>query len=123
MNFHNVRRSTLQSNFKCFSMENSNVEVRHVSKPDTYQLHSHEMAVLSLKFAHSGKWFISTGEDNVVHAWRTPYGANLFSVSPCILVLLFLYLWALFTRLQYLQYDLQIKNSAGTLRSFQMRKC
>lgn len=36
-------------------MENSNVEVLHVTKPDKYQLHLHESCVLSLKFAHCGK--------------------------------------------------------------------
>ncbi|CAK7312262.1 Transducin-like enhancer protein 4 [Vulpes lagopus] len=59
-------------------MENSNVEVLHVTKPDKYQLHLHESCVLSLKFAHCGKWFISTGKDNLLNAWRTPYGASIF---------------------------------------------
>nr|XP_014342482.1 PREDICTED: transducin-like enhancer protein 4 isoform X2 [Latimeria chalumnae] len=59
-------------------MENSNVEVLHVSKPDKYQLHLHESCVLSLKFAHCGKWFVSTGKDNLLNAWRTPYGASIF---------------------------------------------
>lgn len=36
-------------------MENSNVEVLHVTKPDKYQLHLHESCVLSLRFAHCGK--------------------------------------------------------------------
>uniref|UniRef100_UPI00358F55DC transducin-like enhancer protein 4 isoform X2 n=1 Tax=Myxine glutinosa TaxID=7769 RepID=UPI00358F55DC len=59
-------------------MESSNVEVLHHSKPDKYQLHLHESCVLSLKFAHCGKWFISTGKDNLLNAWRTPYGASIF---------------------------------------------
>jgi len=59
-------------------MENSNVEVLHCSKPDKYQLHLHESCVLSLKFANSGKWFVSTGKDNLMNAWRTPYGASIF---------------------------------------------
>ncbi|XP_059081122.1 protein groucho-like isoform X3 [Tigriopus californicus] len=59
-------------------MESSNVEVLHCSKPDKYQLHLHESCVLSLKFAHSGKWFASTGKDNLLNAWRTPYGASIF---------------------------------------------
>ncbi|KAM6034786.1 transducin-like enhancer protein 4 isoform 5-T5 [Theristicus caerulescens] len=59
-------------------MENSNVEVLHVTKPDKYQLHLHESCVLSLKFAHCGKWFVSTGKDNLLNAWRTPYGASIF---------------------------------------------
>ena len=59
-------------------MENSNVEVLHCSKPDKYQLHLHESCVLSLKFANCGKWFVSTGKDNLLNAWRTPYGASIF---------------------------------------------
>ena len=63
------------------SMESSNVEVLHSSKPDKYQLHLHESCVLSLKFAYCGKWFVSTGKDNLLNAWRTPYGASIFQVS------------------------------------------
>jgi len=61
-------------------MENSNVEVLHHSKPDKYQLHLHDSCVLSLKFAYCGKWFVSTGKDNLLNAWRTPYGASIFQV-------------------------------------------
>uniref|UniRef100_A0A674B3L0 Transducin-like enhancer protein 1 n=1 Tax=Salmo trutta TaxID=8032 RepID=A0A674B3L0_SALTR len=59
-------------------MESSNVEVLHVTKPDKYQLHLHESCVLSLQFASCGKWFVSTGKDNLLNAWRTPYGASIF---------------------------------------------
>jgi len=59
-------------------MENSNVEVLHCTKPDKYQLHLHDSCVLSLKFASCGKWFVSTGKDNLLNAWRTPYGASIF---------------------------------------------
>lgn len=59
-------------------MESSHVEVLHTAKSDKYQLNLHESCVLSLKFAHSGKWFISTGKDNYLNAWRTPYGASIF---------------------------------------------
>lgn len=62
-------------------MENSNVEVMHANKPDKYQLHLHESCVLSLKFAAGGKWFVSTGKDNLLNAWRTPYGASIFQVN------------------------------------------
>lgn len=62
-------------------MENSNVEVLHATKPDKYQLHLHESCVLSLRFAACGKWFVSTGKDNLLNAWRTPYGASIFQVS------------------------------------------
>ncbi|CAH2049221.1 unnamed protein product, partial [Iphiclides podalirius] len=59
-------------------MENSQVEVLHCGKPDRYQLLLHESCVLSLKFAAAGKWFVSTGKDNLLNAWRTPYGASIF---------------------------------------------
>nr|XP_060640983.1 transducin-like enhancer protein 2 isoform X1 [Anolis sagrei ordinatus] len=59
-------------------MESSNVEILHVTKSEKYQLHLHESCVLSLKFATCGKWFISTGKDNLLNAWRTPYGASIF---------------------------------------------
>ncbi|XP_073960164.1 protein groucho-like isoform X5 [Choristoneura fumiferana] len=59
-------------------MENSHVEVLHAGKPDRYQLLLHESCVLALKFAHQGKWFASTGKDNLLNAWRTPYGASIF---------------------------------------------
>lgn len=78
-------------------MESSNVEVLHSTKPDKYQLHLHESCVLSLKFAYCGKWFVSTGKDNLLNAWRTPYGASIFQVCVCSLarpfpsVTLFLY--------------------------------
>lgn len=66
----------------CFirSMESSNVEVLHINGAEKYQLNLHESCVLSLKFAHTGKWFITTGKDNLLNAWRTPYGASLFQV-------------------------------------------
>ena len=59
-------------------MENSHVEVLHCNKPEKYQLNLHESCVLSLKFANSGKWFVSTGKDNLLNSWRTPYGASIF---------------------------------------------
>ncbi|VTJ90842.1 Hypothetical predicted protein [Marmota monax] len=59
-------------------MESSGVEVLHVRKPEKYQLHLHESCVLSLKFASCGRWFVSTGKDNLLNAWRTPYGASIF---------------------------------------------
>uniref|UniRef100_UPI00358E4127 transducin-like enhancer protein 3 isoform X6 n=1 Tax=Myxine glutinosa TaxID=7769 RepID=UPI00358E4127 len=62
-------------------MESSNVEVLHCTKPDKYQLHLHDSCVLSLKFAHCGKWFVSTGKDNLLNAWRTPYGASIFQAD------------------------------------------
>ena len=57
------------------------MQVLHTLKPDKYQLHLHESCVLSLKFAATGKWFVSTGKDNLLNAWRTPYGASIFQVN------------------------------------------
>ena len=65
-------------------MESSNVEVLHINGAEKYQLNLHESCVLSLKFAHTGKWFITTGKDNLLNAWRTPYGASLFQVRSSI---------------------------------------
>ena len=62
-------------------MENSTIEVLHDVKSEKYQLHLHESCVLSLKFAHSGKWFITTGKDHAINSWRTPYGASIFQVN------------------------------------------
>ncbi|XP_036624942.1 transducin-like enhancer protein 2 [Trichosurus vulpecula] len=59
-------------------LESSMVEILHARKPEKYQLHLHENCVLSLKFSSSGKWFVSTGKDNLLNAWRTPYGASIF---------------------------------------------
>nr|CAD7204060.1 unnamed protein product [Timema douglasi] len=55
--------------------------VLHAAKSDKYQLHLHESCVLSLRFAACGKWFVSTGKDNLLNAWRTPYGASIFQVG------------------------------------------
>lgn len=68
-------------------MESSTVEVLNDTKPDRYQLYLHESCVLSLKFARSGKWFVSTGKDNMLNAWRTPYGANIFQYKESSSVL------------------------------------
>uniref|UniRef100_A0A915DEN1 Uncharacterized protein n=1 Tax=Ditylenchus dipsaci TaxID=166011 RepID=A0A915DEN1_9BILA len=59
-------------------MENNQVEVLNINRPEKYVLHDHESCVLALKFAHSGKWFVSTGKDNAFNTWRTPSGYRLF---------------------------------------------
>ncbi|CAB4068540.1 GROUCHO [Lepeophtheirus salmonis] len=68
-------------------MESSHVEVLHTNQPEKYQLHLHESCVLSLKFANCGKWFVSTGKDNLLNAWRTPYGASIFQSNESSSVL------------------------------------
>lgn len=39
-------------------------------------------ALLTSPFASPppGRWFVSTGKDNLLNAWRTPYGASIFQV-------------------------------------------
>jgi WD40 repeat protein len=64
-------------------MEQNLIDILNISstKPDKYRLTSHESCVLALKFARSGKWFVSTSKDNQLTGWKTPYGAKLFDVS------------------------------------------
>lgn len=33
------------------------------------------------RISFAGKWFVSTGKDNLLNAWRTPYGASIFQVG------------------------------------------
>lgn len=63
-------------------MEGSPIDVVNVSssKPEKFRLTSHESCVLALKFARSGKWFVSASKDNQLVGWKTPYGAKLFEV-------------------------------------------
>jgi WD40 repeat protein len=60
-------------------MESSEVEVLHSKQQEKYKLQLHESCVLALKFANSGKWFATAGKDNALNAWRSPYGASIFS--------------------------------------------
>ncbi|CEF68422.1 Si:ch211-81i17.1 [Strongyloides ratti] len=62
-------------------MENSTIEVLNHVNRSKYTLHMHDSCVLSLKFASTGKYFISTGKDNVLNCWRAPYGANIFQLK------------------------------------------
>ena len=57
------------------------MEVLHSNKTDKYTLKAHESCVLSLKFAHSGKWFLTTGKDNLINCVTTSNGAILYKVS------------------------------------------
>jgi len=60
-------------------LENSTVEVVNLMNTNCkYQLHLHESCILSLKFANSGKWFISTGKDRLLNCWRSPFGGSIF---------------------------------------------
>jgi len=60
-------------------LANSHVEVLNLLNSNCkYQLHLHESCVLSLKFANSGKWFITTGKDKILNSWRSPFGASIF---------------------------------------------
>ena len=70
--------------FVAYSMENNFVEVYNENKTDRYQLVLHESCVLSLKYAHNGNWFVSTGKDSMLNAWRNPYGASIFQVRRAL---------------------------------------
>lgn len=101
-------------------MENSSVELLPVNsaamvasggvtpRGEKYQLQLHETCVLSLKFAGSGKWFISTGKDNLLESWRTHLGANLFQVLLLIFLALDLRVHILWTSLLLLQFYLNV---------------
>ena len=62
-------------------MASSNVDVLLINESEKYQLHLHDSCVLSLKFAHNGKWFITTSKDNLLNAMKTPYGPRIFQMS------------------------------------------
>lgn len=54
-------------------MENSIIEVMKTNnKADKKQLKMHDSCVLALKFAASGKWFISTGKDKLLNLCGSP---------------------------------------------------
>uniref|UniRef100_A0A915N7R3 Groucho/TLE N-terminal Q-rich domain-containing protein n=2 Tax=Meloidogyne TaxID=189290 RepID=A0A915N7R3_MELJA len=75
-------------NWVAVGLEDSNVQVLN-SEPmsEKYLISAHQSCVLSLKFANSGKWFVSTGKDNVVNCWRTPYGYRLIKTKEVSSVL------------------------------------
>ncbi|KAI0982059.1 hypothetical protein GJ496_002121 [Pomphorhynchus laevis] len=68
-------------------MENSLIEVISTSRVEKYQLHMHDSCVLSLRFANTGKWFISTGKDNMIYCWRSPIGTSIFQIKETSSVL------------------------------------
>nr|CDS27001.1 groucho 2 [Hymenolepis microstoma] len=68
-------------------MESDEIEIFAPGHIDRYQVKMHESCVLSLKFAHSGAWFASTGKDSWLHGWKPPHGANLFKVKENLSVL------------------------------------
>uniref|UniRef100_A0A183BVJ3 WD_REPEATS_REGION domain-containing protein n=1 Tax=Globodera pallida TaxID=36090 RepID=A0A183BVJ3_GLOPA len=72
-------------------LQNNKVEVLHMNNRQQQQeksvLYGHQNCVVSLKVAHSGKWFVSTGNDSVVNCWRSPYGHRLLKSKESGLVL------------------------------------
>ncbi|CAL8077107.1 unnamed protein product [Calicophoron daubneyi] len=58
-----------------------------VSQPQHFRLTHHESCVLALRFAHLGEWFLTTGKDHQVNAWRTPFGACLLETKEAASVL------------------------------------
>ena len=70
------------SDWLAVGMEDSMIELLHSNRPEKYQINFHEDSVLSVKFANSGKWFVSTGkDDNQVNTWGAPQGALLFQTK------------------------------------------
>uniref|UniRef100_A0A0X3P126 Groucho/TLE N-terminal Q-rich domain-containing protein n=1 Tax=Schistocephalus solidus TaxID=70667 RepID=A0A0X3P126_SCHSO len=57
------------------------------SSSQHFRLTHHESCVLALRFAHTADWFVTTGKDHQVNAWRTPYGACLFETKEAASVL------------------------------------
>lgn len=60
-------------------MENSYIQVMNCNsnnKSDNIELKRHESCVLALKFAASGKWFISTGKDKILNLYGAPADNN-----------------------------------------------
>ena len=57
------------------------VEVYNLENSEKYQVRYHDSCVLSLKYAHKNDWFISTGKDQIINGWKSPYAANIFNVS------------------------------------------
>lgn len=56
-------------------MEDSTIEVMRSSqpnKPEKMRLKMHDSCVLALKYAASGKWFISTGKDKLLNLYGSP---------------------------------------------------
>ncbi|VDL19200.1 unnamed protein product [Hymenolepis diminuta] len=52
-----------------------------------FRLTRHDSCVLALRFANHADWFLTTGKDHQVNAWKTPYGANLLDTREAASVL------------------------------------
>lgn len=52
-------------------------------QPWGWGISSSSFRLLTPCFPGAGKWFVSTGKDNLLNAWRTPYGASIFQVGGC----------------------------------------
>eukprot|EP00124_Ichthyophonus_hoferi_P004457 Ihof_evm2s493 gene=Ihof_evmTU2s493 len=60
-------------------LENSHVEMLNYQQPNNNtSLRLHNNCVLSLKFAHRGNWFMTTGKDNYLSIWKTLHGVSLY---------------------------------------------
>uniref|UniRef100_A0A8C3U901 Uncharacterized protein n=1 Tax=Catharus ustulatus TaxID=91951 RepID=A0A8C3U901_CATUS len=42
------------------------------------QFQGHTDGASCIDISNYGKWFVSTGKDNLLNAWRAPYGASIF---------------------------------------------
>lgn len=58
--------------------ENGEINLQNYKTNDCHRtILDHENALLSVKFAHSGKWFAAGGKDNVLSTWPCPDGQRL----------------------------------------------
>lgn len=51
-----------------------------INRKTWYDLVERRYFSISTIVLYTGKWFVSTGKDNLLNAWRTPYGASIFQV-------------------------------------------
>jgi len=70
-----------KNNWIAVGMENNNIEVYNEENNEKYQIKYHENCVLSLKYSHKYDWFISTGKDNMINGWKSPYGGHVFNLK------------------------------------------
>lgn len=101
-------------------MENSIIEVMNtINKPEKMQLKMHDSCVLALKFAASGKWFISTGKDKLLNLCGSPAinCPQIMKVSFCCITLMknsIDYLFTIFIYLTFFTISLDLHSSRRT---------
>jgi len=61
-------------------LESSQIEIVQLDESPKvrYEISRHQSCVLSVKYAPSKKWFVSTGKDGLLAAWTSPNGSQIF---------------------------------------------